>query len=36
MCVKELVNSFVACEPFLVNGLQPLWSLRSGHGEVGG
>jgi hypothetical protein len=36
MCVKEPVNSFVACEPFLVNGLQPLWNLRSGHGEVGG
>lgn len=36
MCVKEFVNSFVACEPFLVNGPQPLWNLGSGHDEVGG
>jgi hypothetical protein len=26
----------LACEPFLLNGLRPLWHLGGGHGEVGG
>ena len=36
VCVKVVLNGFLACEPFLVNGVQPLWHFRGGHGEVGG
>ena len=36
VCHKEVVNSLLAYEPFLVDGLQPTWRLSGGHGEIDG
>jgi hypothetical protein len=34
MCLKEAVDGILACQMFLVNGLQPLWRSRGSHDET--